>query len=131
MKKRRSGFTLIELVVVVLILGILAAMAAPKLLDITGDARENATRQSLSVIRDALELHKMEQDAYPATASIPTSLTSYIHGTFPAPEVGPNKGDATVREYSGAFSVSGTQGWAFDPTTGDFRVNAAAPYDAW
>ena len=40
-KKRRGGFTLIELVVVVLVLGIIASVAAPKMFDTANDAREN------------------------------------------------------------------------------------------
>jgi len=57
MKTRRNGFTLIELVVVIMILGILAGVAAPKLLSVGGDATDNGLKQSLSIIRDAIELY--------------------------------------------------------------------------
>ncbi|NQY35192.1 MAG: type II secretion system protein [Alteromonadaceae bacterium] len=49
--KKQQGFTLIELVVVIVILGILAATAAPKFIDLTGDARKS----TLQGVKGALE----------------------------------------------------------------------------
>ena len=126
---RRTGFSLVEMVVVILVLGIIAAIAAPKMFNTAGDARNNSTKTSLSVIRDAVELYKAKNESYPAAASITTDLKDYIRGNFPAPEVGANKGNATVgvsTEDPIAAVVTGGAGWAYNGTTGEFRVNDAS-----
>lgn len=74
--KKRIGFTLIELVIVVLVLGIIAAVAAPGLRDVTTDAREKDTRQSLTTIRNAIELYRATSGSYPPASTLATSLRS-------------------------------------------------------
>ena len=131
--KRRNGFTLIELVIVVLVLGIIAAVAAPKLFDVTNDARENGTRQSLITIRNAIELYRATSGTYPPAASLAVALKPSLQGgTFPSPQIGEHKDDNSVRTFTGAFSASGTNGWAYNETTGEFYVNDSnSEYAAW
>ncbi|MEE1339386.1 MAG: type II secretion system protein [Succinivibrionaceae bacterium] len=54
--KRQSGFTLIELVVVIVILGILAATAAPKFMNLQGDARVSALNGLSGAVKSAINL---------------------------------------------------------------------------
>ncbi|MGN1393807.1 MAG: type II secretion system protein [Succinivibrionaceae bacterium] len=56
MRRGSRGFTLIELVVVIVILGILAATAAPKFMDLQSDARESALRGMEGAMKSALNL---------------------------------------------------------------------------
>ena len=53
-RNRRGGFSLIELVIVIAILGILAAVAIPKFIDFTGDAKQAATKGGLGTVRSAI-----------------------------------------------------------------------------
>ncbi len=61
----QRGFTLIEIMVVVVILGILAAMVVPKVLDCPDQARATAARQDISGLMQALKLYRLDQGRYP------------------------------------------------------------------
>jgi len=129
--RKRSAFTLVELVVVVLILGILAAVAAPRLFDTANDARESGTKQSLAVVRDAIELYKSQNGSFPAVATIATDLKPYIKGQFPAVQIGANKNANVVAATSPITTpVAGGAGWAYDASSGEFVINEAS-YIGW
>ena len=61
------GFTLIEIMVVVVIMGILAALVVPKLMGRTGDARIVAAKQDIATMMGALKLYKLDNMHYPNT----------------------------------------------------------------
>ena len=61
------GFTLIEIMVVVVIMGILAALVVPKLMGRTEDARIAAAKQDVSTLMQALKLYKLDNQRYPTT----------------------------------------------------------------
>jgi general secretion pathway protein G len=61
------GFTLIELMVVVVILGILAAVVVPRVMDRPEQARISATKNNIRAIRSALDMYKLDNHYYPTT----------------------------------------------------------------
>ncbi len=66
-RARQQGFTLIEIMVVVVIMGILAALVVPKLLSRTGESKVAAARVDISTVVQALKLYKLDNQRYPST----------------------------------------------------------------
>ncbi|MDX1961571.1 MAG: prepilin-type N-terminal cleavage/methylation domain-containing protein [Pirellulales bacterium] len=129
----RPGFSLVELVVVILIMGIIAAVAAPKMFDTATTARENSTRQSLLTLRDAIELYKAQNNSYPPAAiSLATNLRPFLKGPFPPVQCGPNLNALCTETSQDPITTPAVSsaGWVYNPATGDISVNAAA-YIAW
>ena len=66
-RSRHAGFTLIEIMVVVVILGILAALVAPNVIRRIDDARVTKARQDIRAYETALNLYRMDNFRYPTT----------------------------------------------------------------
>ncbi|MGS1319625.1 MULTISPECIES: type II secretion system major pseudopilin GspG [Stenotrophomonas] len=65
-KARQKGFSLIEIMVVVVIIGILAALIVPRLMDRPDQARVVAARQDIAALMQALKLFKLDNGRYPS-----------------------------------------------------------------
>lgn len=65
--RRRAGFTLIEVLVVVAILGILAAIVVPRIMDRPDEAKRVAAKADVSAIVQALKLYRLDNGFYPST----------------------------------------------------------------
>ncbi len=61
------GFTLIEIMVVVVIMGVLAALVVPRLMGRTDDARILAAKQDIATLMQALKLYRLDNQRYPST----------------------------------------------------------------
>jgi general secretion pathway protein G len=65
--KRSRGFTLIEMMVVMLIIGIMAAMVVPNLIARGDDAKVTAAKADIATLMQALKLYKLDNSRYPST----------------------------------------------------------------
>ncbi len=78
----RRGFTLVEVLIVVVILGVLAAIVIPTFANATQDTRKTAFVQELRVFRDAILRYEIDQGQLPpdgGSGSVPSGLEPYVN----------------------------------------------------
>ncbi|MGB0767534.1 MAG: type II secretion system protein [Phycisphaeraceae bacterium] len=81
MRARRTGFTLMEILIVVVILGILAAIVIPSFASATEDTRKNAFVQDLRQFESGILRYEIDNGEYPpdgGSGSVPLGLESYV-----------------------------------------------------
>ena len=83
-KNKQKGFTLIEVMVVVIILGILAAIVVPKIMSRPDEAKITKVKADINNIESALDLYKLDNGFYPSTTQGLQALVSKPAGD-PAP----------------------------------------------
>lgn len=91
MSKKR-GFTLVEILIVVIILGILAAIVIPQFTNASSDARNNSVSSTLQTVRSQIELFKIQ---HADTPPVLTSGWTIMLGRSTMGEVGPTAGSTT------------------------------------
>lgn len=140
-KRHLAAFSLIELVVVIMIIGVISAIAIPRMTRGVQNAGATALKGSLYVMRSAIELYRTEHEGkLPAIASAATQLTQYtkvdgsdanaapdvasgrIYGPYlrkiPPLPVGFKKNSTGIAAADGAGV-----GWIYDDTTGTIKAN--------
>ena len=81
---RQSGFTLIEIMVVVVILGVLGALIVPNVIDQGDEARVQAAKSDIGTLGSALEMYRLDNSVYPSTEQGLEALVEQPTG-FPEP----------------------------------------------
>jgi len=139
-RTQRGGFTLVEILIVVIILGILAAIVIPQFTNASQDARKNSLTSQLQTIRSQLELYKLQHldqlppalvasggaDSSPACWADMTVKTNADHSTTGTPQFGPYLQAAPMNPLnndSDVFVVTGAadygSGGVATPSAGD------------
>lgn len=123
--KRARGFTLIELVMVIVILGTLSAIAIPKFVDVSTQAKVSATKASLGTIRSAISI-AYAQSALTGTPTYPNPIsgTLFVSDTLPMDSY--FNVSTIITSTNNPISSSDftdTGGWVYNSTTGEIRAN--------
>jgi general secretion pathway protein G len=134
---RRSAFTLVELLIVVIILGILAAVVIPQFTDSTADARMSSLATNLQTIRGQIDLYKLQHNgSYPGQTTFAAQMTSKTDADGTVNPTG-KYGPYLQRIPTNPFTVGGTgndvtntaaapnKAWYYDATPGTFKANDA------
>ena len=80
-RSSQRGFTLIEIMVVVVIIGVLGAIVVPQFMSRPDQAKVTAARTDIQAISTALEMYRLDTLNYPSTQQGPESLTKRPAGT--------------------------------------------------
>jgi general secretion pathway protein G len=130
----RHGFTMLELVVVVLILGMIAAIASSQIFDTANDARKNSSRQSLDVIRNAIDLYYQKNGEYPGQKGkdkeFKAEVRTMIRTPFPTCPIGNKNDKVHIEDKPGRLKAGGPKGWRYSKITGEFIINHRN-YSSW
>ena len=137
--KAKSGFTLVEILIVVVILGILAAVVIPQFTEASTEAKTSSLCTDLQMMRSQIELYKIQHnDDLPAEgvdteADFIADMTAQTNVAGAAgTDYGPYMQKIPTNQFNDLETIDvdgtlgdGTHGWHFDTTTGQFHADTA------
>ncbi|MDG2200151.1 MAG: prepilin-type N-terminal cleavage/methylation domain-containing protein [Phycisphaerales bacterium] len=128
----RNAFTLIEILIVVVILGILAAIVVPQFTNAADDANDASVRSQLQTLRSQVELYRAQNPTNNAVGADGSPVwTNLIDGDYlTAAPINPLTGNATIGT---AAAANGSVGWVWRVKTGgslSYSLYAADPSEA-
>lgn len=135
--RRGAGFTLIEILIVIVVLGIIAAVVVPQLTTAADDAKLDALKANLQLVRSQIELYRLHHNGQlPTSADLfdeqMTQYTNTSHGTSAAKTgsfvLGPYLMTVPDNPFTNTNDVTTTasgpaKAWYYNPATGEFRTN--------
>jgi prepilin-type N-terminal cleavage/methylation domain-containing protein len=135
---RQSGFTLIELVIVIVVLGLLGGVAIPRYHDIALDAKMNACKGALGGLRSGIAMWGADQVLAGSGAPTWPPLDSMAtHGVVMVPiipknpfQLDGNAPDSVVLGVTKGVTVGTRGGWAYKPSTGEIWPNTSTTIPA-
>lgn len=135
--KKHSGFTLIEVLIVVVILAVLAATVIPQFTDSTDDAKASSVKFNLHTLRSQIQLYRAQHEGKLPSATlnellIKTNADGSGSGT---PTLGPYLSKLPVNSYTNSATVktisavptstdvTDSDGWLYNTTNGNIYIN--------
>ena len=120
-RRTRSAFTLVELLIVVSILGILAALVVPRFTSASEQARTTGVERQLQTLRGQIELYRANENAYPPDLVSGTGWDDLIGGRYLQAEPrNPLRGNASTVSAGATINVGDAipngAAWYFDTT---------------
>ena len=117
---RRRGFTLVELLVVIVVLAVLAAIVLPKFMDSSTRSRESALKSDLKLLRNAVATFQTDTGTYPATMAVLAATSAPASGLDKAGVAA----NITAADWHGPY----VQSVPNDPVSGNaFTYETASP----
>lgn len=131
LRQRKTGFTLVEVLIVVVIMAILAAAIIPQFTDSTADARESTALMNLRTLRGQIQLYRVQHNGLLPSATLAELLIKTDASGGSGGDLGPylqfipdnpftngNTVRTTATDPPGSASGASDAGWLFNTTSG-------------